>query len=70
MGAPVFCLGYFQSQSPKCINPSNTVQSQLPVPKRMIYPATEVSVNVANYKAAAAAIGGGDLYTPLFWDVN
>ncbi|MET7028151.1 SusD/RagB family nutrient-binding outer membrane lipoprotein [Sediminicola luteus] len=47
-----------------------TDQSQLPVPKRMIYPVTEVSVNGANYKAAAAAIGGDDLYTPLFWDVN
>ncbi|MEH6681027.1 MAG: SusD/RagB family nutrient-binding outer membrane lipoprotein [Sediminicola sp.] len=47
-----------------------SAQSQKEVPLRMIYPVKEVSVNGANYNAAASAIGGDDLYTPLFWDVN
>jgi hypothetical protein len=49
---------------------ATTVVSELPVPKRMIYPTTEAAVNGANYNEASSAIGGDDLYTPLFWDVN
>lgn len=45
-------------------------QTQQPVPLRMIYPVKEPAVNGANYDAAASAIGGDDLYTPIFWDVN
>ncbi|WP_294964786.1 SusD/RagB family nutrient-binding outer membrane lipoprotein [uncultured Flavobacterium sp.] len=38
------------------------------VPVRMTYPIREQTLNPTNYKAAAAAIGGDFLYTPLFWD--
>jgi hypothetical protein len=41
-------------------------KSQVPV--RMTYPIREQTLNPTNYKAAAAAIGGDFLYTPLFWD--
>lgn len=39
-------------------------------PKRMIYPSDESLINEENYDAAAAAIGGDELTTPVFWDVN
>jgi len=41
-----------------------------PIPKRLIYPIIENSLNAANTKAAAAAIGGDDSATRLFWDVK
>lgn len=47
-----------------------TATSNKTVPTRMIYPVTEVSVNGNNYEAASSAIGGDDLYTKLFWDIN
>ena len=45
-------------------------QTQEPVPLRMIYPVKESAVNGFNYDAASSAIGGDQLTTPLFWDVN
>ncbi len=39
-----------------------------PVPTRFTYPINEQTLNADNYAAAAAAIGGDDLLTPLFWD--
>ncbi|MBA5629608.1 SusD/RagB family nutrient-binding outer membrane lipoprotein [Moheibacter lacus] len=45
-------------------------QSGDPVPTRYTYPLSEASLNVENYNAAASAIGGDDLNTKLFWDVN
>lgn len=47
-----------------------TALSNKTVPTRMIYPTAEISVNGASYNAAATAIGGDDLYTKLFWDIN
>ncbi len=44
--------------------------SLLPVPKRYTYPLSEQTLNLTNYTAAAAAIGGDELATPIFWDVN
>lgn len=41
-----------------------------PVPFRFTYPALEKNLNSANYNAAASAIGGDNLNTKLFWDVN
>lgn len=38
------------------------------VPVRMTYPIREQTLNPTNYKAAATAVGGDFLYTPLFWD--
>jgi len=40
------------------------------IPLRFVYPYDEVKQNKANYEAAAAAIGGDETYTPIFWDVN
>lgn len=44
--------------------------SLLPVPKRYTYPLSEQTLNLTNYTAAASAIGGDELATPVFWDVN
>lgn len=45
-------------------------QSGLPVPLRFTYPTTEASLNGANLSAASSAIGGDELQTPIFWDVD
>lgn len=37
---------------------------------RFTYPITELSLNGDNVSAASAAIGGDDLFTKIFWDVN
>jgi hypothetical protein len=47
-----------------------TVLSSTANPKRMIYPSNESSINEVNYDNASAAIGGDELDTPVFWDVN
>ncbi|WP_130734235.1 SusD/RagB family nutrient-binding outer membrane lipoprotein [Flavobacterium sp. J27] len=44
--------------------------SGLDVPKRYTYPLREQTINITNYSAASAAIGGDELDTPIFWDVN
>lgn len=38
------------------------------IPKRYTYPINEQTLNPESYSAAAAAIGGDNLTTPLFWD--
>lgn len=38
------------------------------VPKRYTYPAAEQTLNATNNAAAAAAIGGDELTTKIFWD--
>lgn len=38
------------------------------IPLRMPYPYDEVAQNGDNYAAAAAAIGGDEMSTPVFWD--
>jgi hypothetical protein len=40
------------------------------IPKRMPYPYNENKMNLTNYTAAAAAIGGDQATTKLFWDKN
>lgn len=39
-------------------------------PFRYTYPITEISLNKANLEAAADAMGGDDLMTKVFWDMN
>jgi hypothetical protein len=39
------------------------------IPLRYVYPYNESLQNRANYEAAAAAIGGDETSTPIFWDV-
>lgn len=40
------------------------------IPKRLVYPVNEQTVNGTNYQAASTAIGGDRLATKVFWDVN
>lgn len=40
------------------------------IPVRYTYPASEQNLNENNYDSAAAKIGGDDVETKLFWDVN
>lgn len=40
------------------------------VPVRFLYPIEEATLNGAKYDAAAAAIGGDEMDTKLFWDLN
>ncbi|WBL26180.1 SusD/RagB family nutrient-binding outer membrane lipoprotein [Zunongwangia sp. HGR-M22] len=44
--------------------------SENPIPLRFTYPIREQNLNSANYQQASDAIGGDELQTPLFWDVN
>jgi len=40
------------------------------IPVRYPYPVSEQNLNKINYDAAAAAIGGDNVATKLFWDIN
>lgn len=40
------------------------------VPTRLTYPINEQTVNGANWTAASSAIGGDELTTKVFWDIN
>lgn len=40
------------------------------IPTRFIYPIEEATLNGPNYDAAAAAIGGDEKTTKLFWDIH
>lgn len=42
----------------------------LTIPRRLIYPINEQTLNPENRDAAASAIGGDEVSTRLFWDVN
>ena len=48
------------------LDPATDALSDIPV--RYPYPVNEQNVNTANYEAAAAAIGGDDVTTQLWWD--
>ena len=52
--------------APEFKPPPGMVQSDIPT--RFTYPVFEQTLNGANYTEAAAAIGGDDLTTKLFWD--
>ncbi len=51
-------------------NIAELVTSQTEIPTRFTYPIYEASLNSANLDAAATAIGGDELTTKLYWDVN
>ncbi len=40
------------------------------IPVRFTYPVNEQTLNGSNYASASAAIGGDNMLTKLFWDVN
>jgi hypothetical protein len=48
--------------------PENMTATDIPL--RWPYPFNEVDLNEENYDAAAAAIGGDDVRTQLFWDLT
>ncbi len=47
----------------------NPVEAYSDIPVRFTYPIAEQTLNGTNYAAAAAAIGGDDVATKLFWDL-
>jgi len=55
-------LGY-----PQLIAPPSAVTA---FPVRYTYPSTEVNLNNANYTSASTSIGGDQVTTKLFWDVQ
>jgi hypothetical protein len=40
------------------------------IPLRFTYPVTEQNLNTAQWEQAANNIGGDEVSTPIFWDVN
>ncbi|MCY2688330.1 SusD/RagB family nutrient-binding outer membrane lipoprotein [Salinimicrobium sp. TH3] len=48
----------------------NAAQSGLPVPLRFTYPTTEATLNGENLAAAISAMGGDELQTRIFWDLD
>lgn len=53
--------------------PNNMVMppdNLIPVPRRYIYPDSEIDLNGVNYEAASSAIGGDDLESKVFWDIT
>jgi hypothetical protein len=55
---------------PRLIAPEAHVANVIGVPVRYTYAVSEQTLNAANYKTAAAAIGGDLASTRLFWDVG
>ena len=55
----------FGGESP---HPNNTTNGQ--IPRRLIYPASEASVNADNYQAVIQSQGPNDQVTRVWWDVN
>jgi len=51
--------------TPNLVKPEKAITA---IPLRLPYPTTEANLNVTNYKAAAAAIGGDEVTTKVFWD--
>jgi len=51
--------------APNLVKPAAAISA---IPLRLPYPTTEANLNVTNYKAAAAAIGGDVVTTKIFWD--
>jgi len=48
----------------------NAARTGRETPRRYTYPVSEYSLNEENVESARAAIGGDELTTPVFWDVN
>lgn len=44
--------------------------SNLPVPRRYLYGNDDAQINKANYEAASSAMGGDELDSRVFWDIN
>lgn len=59
---------YRRLDFPVLVAPADAEISE--VPKRYTYPAREETLNSTNVEAASTAIGGNEMTTKLFWDVN
>jgi Starch-binding associating with outer membrane len=70
----LYARGFEAWASWKLLDYPNTMNrppvSELPVPRRYIYPLVEPNVNQANYDDATAAMGGDNLDSRVFWDIN
>jgi|LGOV01.1.fsa_nt_gb hypothetical protein len=70
----LYARGFEAWASWKLLDYPNTMNrpyfSELPVPRRYIYPNGENDVNGANYEAASSAMGGDNLDSRVFWDVT
>lgn len=70
----LYARGFEAWASWKLLDYPNTmnrpVVSELPVPRRYIYPLSEPNINEANYNDATSAMGGDALDSRVFWDIN
>jgi hypothetical protein len=63
-------LSWRRLDAPDLLPPDVEGASSLVIPKRVIYPINEQTLNGTNRTAAGQAIGGDDGATYLWWDVN
>ncbi|MFT2007282.1 SusD/RagB family nutrient-binding outer membrane lipoprotein [Pontibacter sp. 13R65] len=63
-------LEWRRLDAPTLLPPAVEGAGTLSIPTRLIYPINEGTLNGPNREAAAAAIGGDDRTTRLFWDVQ
>lgn len=61
---------YRRLDYPVMTAPNAVPEADGKVPVRLTYPINEQTVNGANWEAASTAIGGDELTTKVFWDVN
>lgn len=70
----LYARGFEAWASWKLLDYPNTMNrpptSLLPVPRRYLYPQVEPNANQANYDEATAAMGGDELDSRVFWDIN
>jgi hypothetical protein len=53
--------------APALVKPASAISD---IPKRYTYPFNEQNLNESNYLSASESIGGDEVTTRLFWDVN
>jgi hypothetical protein len=53
--------------APALVKPASAISD---IPVRYTYPFNEQNLNQANYEAASQSVGGDEVITKLFWDVN
>lgn len=63
-------LSWRRLDAPTLVPPNVEGSGTLVIPKRMIYPINEQTLNGANRAAAGEAIGGDIGATKLWWDIN
>ncbi len=70
----LYARGFEAWASWKLLDFPNTMSrppvSELPVPRRYTYPLAEPNINGPNYDEATSAMGGDELNSRVFWDIN